>query len=513
MSHVAFLKTDLSRVRFVADGADAMWTAPEFSEEGASAAALRMRAADGAGWLNAQPEVRRRISAAVLDVDDALCAWVKAPSDARPVLSAAVRSLMQEWGDEHLADAVEPLNYRERIQQGVASRSPLLRKLRALGKRDGEDNAAPDGVEPLAPHQQGVALPVIALPDALTRLWLDALDRRSVKVARVMTLWHALPVAWNDASSPATTAVLLIDEGRLVWAWAEGHDLLAGGAVELDRPRPPQDDAPAGEPEMHRPAACTRLALDWLTWSSQLGRTPDRVVIVGPDCAAWAEALAGQWADIEVERIEQPNAIGATLQSIASAPIESAPDSARRCLEGLTHRPTRALRARYRLAGAAMLLLLVAVSSVAFRLSQKADAWRTQANAIRDDARSAVRSAFPELEAGSVRDPVRAARTQVQNWLGQDELQMPPQPREVLLELVRVVDILAEPEAEVRLLEIELDQDRNNELRYRVPDRQLAAEILQKLGSSPDRFVDWQRRPRDPDPLSPTLTGDWILEK
>lgn len=512
MSNVAFLKTDLSRLRLVGEGTDATWTAPELGEsDELTARTLRYRATDGAAWLASQPGIRRRLSGVVLDVDDALCAWVKAPSEARPVLSAALRNLMQEWGDEHLADSVEALTHREKERSDVASRSPLMRKLRSMRRDEDQDEATPEE-EPLS-FRQGVAVSVLALPDALARLWLDALDRRSVKVGPVLSLWHGAALAWNDASDAGVTGVLLIDDDRLVWSWASGHDLLAGGAVELERARPAPDaeDEAVAPREDHRPAACKRLALDWLTWASQLGVTPDRLVLVGPDCKGWASALAAQWTDIPAHLIEEPRAVGATLASIASSGFDAS-ESSRRCLAALSHRPTRALRARYRLAGAAMLLLLVAVSSVAFRLSQKAEEWRDQAAAIREESVDAVRVRFPGIGGARVPNPEKAAEMQVQTLLGAESIEMPPQPREVLIELTRIADIFAAPEAEIRILEIELDQDRGNELRYTVPDRQLAAEILQQLKEGPNRQIDWNRRPRDPDPLTPVLTGDWILK-
>jgi hypothetical protein len=124
----------------------------------------------------------------------------------------------------------------------------------------------------------------------------------------------------------------------------------------------------------------------------------------------------------------------------------------------------------------------------------------------------AVRVRFPGIGGARVPNPEKAAEMQVQTLLGAESIEMPPQPREVLIELTRIADIFAAPEAEIRILEIELDQDRGNELRYTVPDRQLAAEILQQLKEGPNRQIDWNRRPRDPDPLTPVLTGDWILK-
>lgn len=517
MSNAAFVKSDLSLVRLVGEGTDAAWKAPLAEQtETDSARPLLQRADEAAAWTAAQPAVRRRLTAAVIDVDDSLCAWVKAPSDARPVLSAALRSLMQEWGDDRLADSVEPITEHER-PDGAAERSPLLRLARRL-TRWGQGPEAEAPAEPLEPIYRGVSVPVIAIPDALVRLWLDALDRRAVRVARVMTLWHALASAWNRAPDDLVSAILIIEEDRLTWAWARGAALLAGGGVEADRPRAPQEDdsEPASSPEENpRPGACKRLALDWLTWSSQLGFTPDRVVIVGAACRAWAQTLAEHWAPIDAECVEEPAPIGATLLRLATAPPDAAPISSRRALETLTRRPTRALRARYRLAGAAMLFLLVAVSSVAFRLREKAGEWRAQASAIRDESVALVREGFPALATARITDPGKVAQTEVQRLMAIEPPQMPPTPRPIPQELARVAAILADPsfDGAVRLRNFQLDQAPNgNQLQYEVPDRQVAADIFRRL-SAPDRLVDWEARRgvASGDPLRPTLQGDWIL--
>ena len=516
MSNAAFLKSDLSIVRLVAEGVDATWNAPPVPEDDPdSARPLLQRADEAAAWVNAQPTVRRRLSTVVIDVDDSLCAWVKAPSDARPVLAASLRALMQEWGDDRLADSVEPITERD-ASEGTADRSPLLRLFRRTRRRAAEEGETP--AEELTPLLRGVSLPVIAVPDALVRLWLDALDRRSVRAMRVMTLWHALAAAWNRAPVEVVTAVLLIDEGRLAWAWAQGESLLAAGGVEADRPRAPQEENPES-PSVEddpRPGACKRLSLDWLTWSSQLGLTPDRIVIVGPKCRDWADVLATHWAPIDAECVEEAAPIGATLMRLATAPPDAAPLSSRRCLETLTRRPTRALRGRYRLAGAAMLFLLVAVSSLAFRLRQKANEWRGEAGTIRTESVELVRGGFEALANSRITDPDKVAGTEVAKLMQAEPPDLPPAPRPIPEEMQRIVLILADPEfkGEVRLFNLQLDMLPNgNQLTYLAPDRQAAAEILRRL-QSPDRLVDWEARRgvSSGDPLRPNLQGDWVLK-
>lgn len=517
MSNAALLKSDLSLVRLVAEGVDATWKAPPITdEEQDSARPLLRRANDAAAWISAQPAVRRRLSGAVIDVDDALCAWIKAPSDARPVLSAALRSLMQEWGDDRLADSVEPLAEHQSVES-TADRSPLLRSLRRLRQRRTEEVESPTTQAEASHH--GVALGVVAVPDALVRLWLDALDRRNIRASRVMTLWHAMAAAWNRGPGDGVGAVLLIDEGRVAWAWTQGGGLLAGGTVELEPPRLAAEDAPAPDSssEDPLPSACKRLALDWLTWSSQLTLTPERIVIVGPGCRAWADALAQHWAPIDVECVEEPAPIGATLKRLAAGAPESAPVSSRRCLETLTRRPTRALRARYRLASAAMILLLVAVSSVAFRLRQKANEWHAKAGSIREESVELVRDGFPSLATARITDPDKTAQAEVQKLMQTEPVNLPPTPRPIPQEIERVASILADPtfNGEVRLVTLQLDQMPNgNQLQYIAPDRQVAAEILRRLGA-PERLIDWEARRgiTSGNPLRPNLQGDWILTK
>jgi hypothetical protein len=406
--HVA---TDLSALRLVTPEA-ASWTAPAdlgLDAPDATVRDVRRGVEESAAWLAGRPGMRRRPLTVVVDTEEAICAWVKAPSPAGPVVGAAFHSLGQEWGDRFAGVSIEPLT-------SPGPRRSLLRRSRKEEDADEELTREP-------------GITVIALRDGPLRLWLDALDRRGVRCAEAMSLWHAAARAWLEPDDVTPTAIVLLDGAhRLRWSWARGHDLLAAGGVELE---PHSEDEAAREQASSESAvdtSCRRLSLDWLTWSTQLGILPERMIVVGEGASHWAQHIQSSWTSMRVDCHEASDAIGTTIERLSSSQTVAS-DTGRQRLMRVTHRPTRATRARYRLAGVAMLLLLVAVSSVAFRLSDKASEWRQQSQSERRGVTERVREIWPDL-VGGIRDPLRTAQGQLANERQNTgpEAPDPPQP-------------------------------------------------------------------------------------
>src|SRR5262249_47416078 len=134
-------------------------------------------------------------------------------------------------------------------------------------------------------------LSVLAVPDTLARLVVDALDDRGVELRHASSLWHAMALAWDpaspmmsqsastngalDAAAPVTRLVRIEPEsGRIIWCGCRAAELLAGGVVMT---------SPAGDgvARLGR-AEIGRLAADWLGWSVQLGAAPSRIIGVVP---------------------------------------------------------------------------------------------------------------------------------------------------------------------------------------------------------------------------------------
>jgi len=190
--------------------------------------------------------------------------------------------------------------------------------------------------------------------------------------------------------------------------------------------------------------------------------------------------------------VEQPDAVGETVRLCAEAGASDGASGRRRLLK-LTDRPTRATRRRYRLAGVAMLLLLVAVGSVAFRLDDKASEWRRTAQQERARAIEMVRETWPNLPPSPIRNPIVTAQSALASEKQDPGPEPPPPPPPIFAEAKRVLSILAAPEEEVLLERIQLDQDQNNALEFRLPpeERELRVELEVQL-TSDERAVDWR---------------------
>jgi hypothetical protein len=303
--------------------------------------------------------------------------------------------------------------------------------------------------------------------------------------------------------------VVMLDPeaGRIVWAWADHSGLVAAGTARADRESAPD--------------AMRRLALDWLTWGAQLGRCPDRLIVVGPEAQSWAAAFGALWQTAPTRAVDSDDPVRALaeLGTTDPAPVGR---SGRRSLARITHRPTRETRARYQIAGAALVLLLVATSSVAFRLWQKSGEWRTTQASVRQEMIKAVREAWPKQSTTQpMTSPRRVAETLLEQEIREAKpFEAPPRPRPILDEALRIATILAgknpQPDAEsaelvVKLTQLVLDQERPNTLQFSVPDRQLATELMVALNTDA-KLMRWERAAQSPNPNAPNLMGTWTRE-
>jgi hypothetical protein len=377
----------LHRVRLVGPGLDRTWTAPEEHAGGGSGGDGGGDGASGRPMPSVLPHVQsaatwvrdtlsqdgiKRLSEVCVDTEGASCSWLSAPSASQSVVVAALlqASTTSDASGAGLvgAAAAAPMTQTETSVQALALDSNGSAPQRGLSRFKA---GAATGNEPRK------RFAVMALPDALVRVFEDELDRVGMSVERVSSLWHLMARTW-DPGAPATTrengaadrlvsenapssAVLLIDPDsqRLLWAWSAAGELSAGGSMLLRMaPRPvpagagartdeSAGDAIAGIGRGGGPSATApggiggpsrdtmvigrselgRLALEWLAWSAQLGQSPRRVVCLGP-ATAWEEtpetpadlrattlpeALALLWPGASVDFIEHNDPIGASL--------------------------------------------------------------------------------------------------------------------------------------------------------------------------------------------------------
>src|SRR5262249_27711373 len=153
--------------------------------------------------------------------------------------------------------------------------------------------------------------------------------------------------------------VMIEPEQRAVWSWSRGSRLLAGGAVALAARKAPGAEAESrAESRVDRPAqapetkadwttrTAQRLALDWLTWSAQVGGTPSRLVVIGAGAEDFSKVLTSGWRPMPVKCIEAADPVAPTLVAATQAwqKLDAQP---RPRLRGLSDRAGRAVRTRY----------------------------------------------------------------------------------------------------------------------------------------------------------------------
>lgn len=495
---VCHLESDAAGVRIARSGGVVAWRADPPAEGESALEAARRRLADSAQWVAQQRPAGGRIDVVVLSVDDASCAWITAPSVQPQVVAAAVRQRDEDWGGARAIASVQPL------AEHSTEKKPTVHLLPAWLKRPAKPASRPGAQSP------GRRFAVLRMRDGAERLWIDAIDQAGVRVGAVISLWHALARSWADGPGLVAT-VALEPEGKLLWAWSDAGQLLAGGVVARSAP----DLAPGAvaDSDSADPLALAagRLTLDWLTWSAQLGRKPERVVVVGEGADAFAERLRTVWPAAPVTAIAEPDPIGATLTRLGAARPQ--PSEPREALLDLSARPGRAHRTLYRWSAAAIGLLAVAVAAFGWRLS----AWAS-------DVRDAALTRRTELQTALAEVSPAAAQSELPSMVLQSQLAElekanprvvePPPPRPVLDELVRVAQQIKAAEGsgvEVDRVKIGVSGVVNSgpEVSMRAKDIATAERIRAQITSTSGQ-INWTGRfDGVPPNVNLRLLGEW----
>jgi len=492
------IATDLSWLRLLADGADETWRAPAPEDE-QNPPPLRELAAAAADWL--VPRLRgARLGLVALDIAESRCLWISTPTREPAVVAAAVRQRRSEWGDQDGAsELIQPLVGPD----GDAAPASTLESLPLLRYfAPGRATAA-----------AGASAAVLEPPDAAVKLWLDALDARGVRVGEVASLWHLAARrsagTGADQTSPPVLATVLADESRLVWAWGQGGALLAAGHSSL----PSRAGAPAAAPSAvesngrpdHRAAAAGRLALDWLTWSAQLGLAPARVEVLAPEPEPFVEVIRRAWPEADAGGVPAPDPAREVLAPAAEHP--SAERDARRAAPALAQRPSRPHRRVYRLAALAIALVAVAVAGLG---------WRAQRAAARDvelrrdyvqRGRELVASVAPGYEdAPDLGAALQSYYAQIKK--DNPPLEVPPDPKPIFDELRRLISAAA-PIAGVTVNRIDLDE-RTSSAQFRIASYADGERLISDLDNDQNAGVEWSDRVNGTPPnLVQRLTGVW----
>ncbi len=379
---------------------------------------------DAAQWIKDRLSGKstRELGALVLDPDGAVCTWVK-PEDADPTMLDAAIS---DGPVVHDPDELEPVAH-----SAVSERFPRLpREL---------------DFEPLNSEQTsgGARAAVIAVPDVPGRLLKDALDAHGIRPQRFTTIWHALCAAWDPglagsaesqrivSSDAPIAAVVAIDpiDARLIWSWSREGVLICAGTMRLRRVHTEEHEG-----VMVRQSDIARLCADWLGWSSQLGVSPSRVVMLGDpsthtsnestpeheqplDPAQMGAMLTQRWPDATVDLMGEPDPIGATLERIAQR--ELCPQLG--TISGLESRPTRAHRSMFRWAGLAFSAAAIVVFLLSLQLLNRAGEIKAETRQIKAERTATlnafdpamVMSAIPLMDLQAIRDQIANAQSPI----------------------------------------------------------------------------------------------------
>lgn len=253
---------------------------------------------------------------------------------------------------------------------------------------------------------------VLTVPDGLARVFIDELDDAGLQVNRVLSLWHAMALAWDpasplrghtagdgivDAAAPVTGVILVDPAGRIVWCWSSGEQLRAAGVLQLAAGG---GDARLGKSEVGR------LIADWLSWSMQLGVAPRRIVCVSPSIgegtpesmqpAQFGSAIGKSWHGATIDMAVHEDPIGATLERLAGWETPSPTgDDARQELVSLSQRPGRAHRSMYVWVSAAIAAGAVGLFGVAVKAMRGASVAKTASVEAQAATRKLVQQEVP----------------------------------------------------------------------------------------------------------------------
>lgn len=533
----------LVAVRLVGEHADDVWLAPDARDDAAPSPADDAAAA--AAWVAERLAAAGAASLALLclDVDGATCSWLTAPSTDPAVLAAAAAQRENAAADASAASLSAPVALTEASIQALADDeppAPAAGLRRVLPGRERAEHA----------NGAGRRLAILAVPDVIARLFIDALDERGIAVDAAASLWHAMALAWDPAgpsapgaaaradrvvaSSAGVTAVVLIDPaGRLVWSWSHAGELLAGGAVRLLPAHAAAtadlregalarraDDAPPAPPAV-TPADISRLTTDWLAWSAQLGHVPSRILCIGPPVesdgealgpAELGEALGRAWEGVTIDLGVHDDPVGATLARAARLPAGAAApaDDPRAGLLALGRRPGRAHRALHQWGAAAVLAAALVLFVIGWNAWEQADDAQGRRVRYEQQANALVAEVVPNAANNPLAPRMlKDMLDKLKNDRGEAG-RRPAKP--ILSELETVSVVLASmPGA---LIEDMYLRDDSVMVKLSVPDTRTAELILESLSSIEGSNVDWKgsfdsRSSRAGDRHIYTLLGAW----
>jgi hypothetical protein len=504
-------------LRLIAAGLAREWTAPEGRavssiDGGAGSAVIAAHA--GAQWISETLDSvgLKRLAALCLDAEGSICTWISSTSaDPSVVKATMVQAGVDGDGSGAGVGAARLLAMADGGgSSGGGGGVGVDTSVQALATLEPEvDGPKGLSLKKKAPAQlpRKQRLAVLAVQDAVARVLLDELDRRGIETERVVSIWHAMAAAWDrsqsaslsdrlvSAHSPGGAVILVEPTGRLVWAWTRAGELVAGGTMRLSTrsraaeesasealavsdsaTRPIAPELPGSSMSVDFTAAdAGRIAVDWLSWSAQLGHCPERVVCLsvptlgdpekgsgmGPE-ALFAN-LARAWPGATIDGAVHEDPIGATLARLAGLgpedrtvtttvdPRDELPYHARprEALADLTARPGKADRRLHQWIGVSLCAAAALTAVVGWQLGQSANLAQAELEKAKKDRADAITSAAATAGVTNLgRNPTEALEGALKKVRDQNKSLKPPRP--ILEETVRVLTALHEVDAEMK---------------------------------------------------------------
>ena len=468
-----------------------------------------------------------------LDAEGSAASWVASPTHDRSAIASLVRmgqhggdgessrnraSPLEQIGQDPYAASIEPLSGD--TGPGAGTGTGLLTR-----KRSAKPEAS----------KISERVGVLSMVDAPARVLIDELDRLGVTVEGVASVWHAMaqaldptPEGTDVAHAPVVAIVAAETDGRVLWAWSRGRELLAAGSIRAVAQANEEGEIGVALGD----AEAARIINDWLAWGAQLCVAPSRVIAVLPESddmgqtsRKFAMRLGSSWQDATVDATVAPDPMSLVLRRLAER-IEGTPDvksaaepTATTRLVGLSTRPGKRHRSMMRWGAAAVLAAAGVCVMLGLRIRAAAERANETATQWTDVWRPQVETVYP---AALTPQPGKSARAILQEEVDRQRKRLAPPPAidpapPLMQELETLSMVLANADTSIRTISMD----------SRLPTIEIVAlcrdlEYAERLGVAIGEIdgswvTNWDskiaRDTTDPErPFKVTLTARWTQE-
>jgi len=514
----------LSGIRLVGTHADDHWDATA----GGSPDAVLQTIEDAAVWirqrLKAGGGTSKFFPVLCLDTDGTICTWTKPEDNSPEMIAAAIDQLDVEQDD----DALEG-----EMQSSIGERFP--------------DLPLEVNYESLSAEQtsEGSRRAVVATPDISARLLIDQLDSMGIRIGRVENLWSLIAMGWDPGAPHRSSArdsqrvvstddpvcgcvVMDPNRARLIWTWSKRGQLIAAGSMRIGHD--------SSGPVLHE-SDLSRLCADWLSWATQLGVAPMRVVMVLPenepeihpesqsdsgseshakseskggfDRAKIGSMFSSHWPMATTDLVTEADPILATLRAVHNG--EDSTKGKNTHAGDLTNRPGRSHRSMYRWAAAALILAGSAVGWTAMTLYGQGSVTASQAKGVRAQMVDQIMRLQPPV--ADLRLPTAELQARLSRLVSRTGPMQVTAPKPVLEELETVSFVLGMSGIDIDSISL---TNTLATLKIRTEDLALAEQINGALRSIEGSHIQWRAQPdltRRGVQIEATFTGTWIREE